>query len=336
MEEPGGSILIKKGNEIVFQKNFGLADLETKEKITENTIFNTGSISKTFVSNAILILHERKQLSIEDSLSKYFPDFKNPELIKDVKIKHLLSHTSGIPDIRNVRNNIDFFMTAKDEENFAPLKQTDSLHFSPGQEYRYSNPAYNGLALIIEKVTKMPWQDFVKKNIFEPSGMVDSRITNGSHPESEVAHAYTMKDSIYHEDDYGEFTTFTAAGNGGIWTSILDLVKYEEALRNHVFLSKALTDTSRTIYKPNNWNASYDPFLGYGWFIYENKAYGSEIEFGVKFVSHTGSQGGFRAFHISIPEKDLLYIALFNRPTKHYRPAITKIVETMHKYNWLD
>ena len=336
LEEPGGSILIKKGNEIVFQKNFGIANIETKEKITENTIFNTGSISKTFVSNAILILQERKKLSIEDKLSKYFPDFKNPDLIKDVKIKHLLSHNSGIPDVRNVRNNIDFYMTAKDEGNFAPLKQIDSLHFSPGENYRYSNPAYNGLALIIEKVAKMRWQDFVKINIFEPAGMKDSRITNGSHPEIDVAHAYILKDSLYKEFDYGEYPTFTAAGNGGIWCSVLDLVKYEEALRKNVFLSKELTDESRTIFKPTDWNAAYEPFIGYSWFVYENKAYGSDIEFGVKFVSHTGSQGGFRAFHISIPEKDILYVALFNRPTEHYRPAITTIIETMHKYNWLD
>ena len=81
--------------------------------------------------------------------------------ISSFKIKHLLSHTSGLPDLRDIRNNRDFYLTAKDLGNFAPLKQVDKLNFQPGEKFSYSNPAYNGLALIIEKVTGKPWQNFI-------------------------------------------------------------------------------------------------------------------------------------------------------------------------------
>ena len=97
-DEPGGSILVKKGEKTVFLKSYGLEDLGTGKKITENTIFNTGSISKTFVSNGILILKERGLLDLEDSLSKYFTDFSNPEISNKVTIRHLLS-----PHVRATR-----------------------------------------------------------------------------------------------------------------------------------------------------------------------------------------------------------------------------------------
>ncbi|MEL6255716.1 MAG: serine hydrolase domain-containing protein [Bacteroidota bacterium] len=327
---PGGSVLLLKGEEVVFLKNFGLADLKSKEKITENSIFNTGSISKTFVANAILILHERGELSIEDGIDKYFPDFKDPSLSAKVKIKHLLSHSSGLPDIRKVSENPAFFLTAKDEENWAPIKQAAKLVFQPGEQFQYSNPAFNGLALIIEKVSGQSWQSFVKENIFEPAGMRNSTITNGQHPQKGVAHAYVQSGKIFQESDYGEVPTFAAAGNGGIWSSVLELAKYEKALRNHVFLSESLTEESREVLRHENWTQETLPFLGYGWFI------GNKDGFGVNYVYHTGSQGGFRAFYVSVPDKDLLFIGLFNKPSVRYRNFIEEGLAIFKKYDWLE
>ena len=101
-DEPGTAILLMKGDTILFSKGYGLADIVTNEPISTKTLFNLGSISKTFVANAILILQEQGKLSVEGSLYKYFPDFKNKEIAQRVKIKHLLSHTSGLPDNRQV------------------------------------------------------------------------------------------------------------------------------------------------------------------------------------------------------------------------------------------
>ncbi len=150
--EPGAAVLIMQGKTVVFSKSYGLADLTTHEPITSKTLFNTGSISKTFVSNVILLLAEEKKLSLDDPLEKYFPDFKNKEIARTIKLHHLLTHTSGLPDNRRAILDSVFLLSAKDEENFAPLKQNDSLLFEPGSRYEYSNPAFNALALIIEKI----------------------------------------------------------------------------------------------------------------------------------------------------------------------------------------
>ena len=332
--EPGGSVLVKKGSEVVFLKSYGVADVNTQEKITENTIFNTGSISKTFVANGILILEEENLLSIEDSISMYFNDFDDVAIANRIKIKHLLSHTSGLPDVRKVSENEAFYLTAKDLENFEPLKRVTSLNFEPGEKFEYSNPAYNGLALIIEKVTGEKWQSFIEERIFQPSGMEDSRITDGPYPENRVAHAYVAVGESYKEDDYGEYPTFAASGNGGVWSSVLDLAKYEDAIREFTFLSKESVDKSRKVFQYSNWHDTIPPNIGSSWFILDKNK--QKNDSGVKIIYHTGSQGGFRAFYVSIPEKDLLYIALFNRPVKGLTDFRLKGIELFKKYNWLE
>lgn len=335
-DQPGGSVLVKKGDSIVFLKSYGLADLETKEKITENTLFNLGSVSKTFVSNGILILNEQGKLSLDDSLSQYFDDFKNNDIAGKVRIKHLLSHTSGLPDIRNVSDNYDFFLTAKDEENFAPIKLADSLNFEPGEKFEYSNPAFNGLALIIEKVTGQQWQKFISDSILAPAGMMASKITDGSYPEAGVAHAYSLKNGRYTEDDYGEYPTFAAAGNGGVWSSVRELAAYERAMEQNTFLGKRLTDDSRRIFLPENWADSLGPFIGYSWFIGKERFLNAENSFEVRFIYHLGDQGGFRAFYIVIPQKDILYVGLFNRPPEDLDNIIMKGISFFRKTNWFE
>src|SRR6185436_5163150 len=147
-DEPGGAVLLAKDGKIIYEKGFGVEDINTKKQITTQTLFNVGSISKTFVAFGILQLAKENKLSLSDSIYKYFPDFKNTAIAKKIKIYHLLTHTSGLPDIRKVSEDSVFFLTAKDEENWAPIKQTDTLEFEPGERFNYSNPAFNALALI--------------------------------------------------------------------------------------------------------------------------------------------------------------------------------------------
>lgn len=325
---PGGSILIMKGEKIIFSKSYGLADLQTKEKITSQTLFNTGSISKTFVSHVILDLANEGKLSLHDSLSAFFNDFKNPSIANTVRIHHLLTHTSGLPDNRRAWLDSIFLLTAKDEENFAPIKQNDSLLFEPGSQYEYSNPAFNALALIIEKVTAKKWQDVVKEKIFDPAGMKTSVITDGPYPITGVAHAYLKTNEGYIEKDYGEEPTFAAAGNGGVWSSVEELARYEIALRNVKFSTAETIEDARTIKEFPNWKSNIPPFIGYSWFI-------GKTEDGHKMISHTGTQGGFYGDYVSIPETGITYIMLCNIPTpqEEKREAVLSILK---KYNWLD
>src|SRR5437868_2278937 len=253
-DEPGGAVLLVRDNKLLYKKGFGIADIQSREKITTKTLFNVGSITKTFVAYGILKLASEQKLSLEDDLFKYFPDFKSDSIAKKVRLYHLLTHTSGIPDSRPAKEQHDFYLTAKDEENFAPLKQTSELEFEPGTKYRYSNPAFNGLALIIEKVTGKKWQEYVTTNIFKPAGMKASTITDGPHPESSVSHAYVLNQKKQFEEiDDGEEPTFAAAGNGGVWSNVEELWKYEQAVQHHVFLNAEWVNRSRTVYPFPAW-----------------------------------------------------------------------------------
>ncbi|MBA6151474.1 serine hydrolase domain-containing protein [Gelidibacter maritimus] len=305
--EPGGAILIMKGDSIIFSKGYGLADIELNTKIDENTLFNVGSISKTFVSNAILMLQAEGKLSIEDNMAKYFSDFKNSTIAEKVKIKHLLTHTSGLKDNRETKKDSIFYLTAKDLENWYPTTQAEHLNFEPGTQYEYSNPAYNALALIIEDVSGMKWQTFVAEKIFKPANMTTSTITDGPHPESGVAHGYLNSNGKWLEKDYGEEPTFAAAGNGGVWSSVNELAKYELALQAHKFIPGTILEASRTIKPWPNWQDTTPPFLGWSWFI-------DKTPDGLKTVGHTGSQGGFLCNYVTVPEKNITFIILCNTP----------------------
>jgi CubicO group peptidase (beta-lactamase class C family) len=314
-DEPGAAVMIVKGDSVVFARGYGLADLGTREPITTRTLFNLGSISKTFVASAVLILQEHGKLSVEDSLIQYFPDFKNKDIARQVRIKHLLTHTSGLPDRRQVSKDTVFYLTARDSENWNPEKHTDTLEFEPGTRFNYSNPAFNGLALIVEQVSGMKWQQFIAENIFAPSGMHTSTITDGPHPQTGVAHAYIRHQGTWLEDDYGEEPTFPAAGNGGVWSSVEELAQYEKALQNHIFLSEASVKDSRTVKQFGAWQGADKPFIGWSWFVTEQQ--------GLNTIGHPGSQGGFLTNYVVVPEKEVLFVILCNTPREAYKMETT-------------
>lgn len=305
--QPGGAVALVQNDSLIYQAGFGLADIETRAQITVNTLFNLGSISKTFVANGILMLQEQGKLSVEDNLLKYFPEFKNQDFARTIKISHLLTHTSGLPDNRNVAQNPVFYLTAKDAENWYPVTQTDELVFPPGTKYQYSNPAFNALALIIEKVSGVKWQEFIIENIMRPSGMSTSTITDGPHPESGVSHGYVKEKGQWQELDYGEEPTFPAAGNGGVWSSVSELILYEKALQNGTFLKPETIENSRTVKRFNNWQGDTAPFIGWSWFIGKSPS-------GLRTVGHTGSQGGFLCNYVTVPEKNIHFVILCNAP----------------------
>ncbi len=328
VNEPGGAVLIMKGDSVVFAKGYGLADLNIKETITTKTLFNLGSISKTFVANAILILEEQGKLSVEDSLIKYFPGFKNKDAAKKIKIKHLLTHTSGLPDNREVSKDTAFYLTAKDTENWYPVTQTDTLEFEPGSQYNYSNPAFNGLALIVEQVSGLKWQKFVQENIFNPSGMANSTITDGSHPDHGVSHAYIKKDGQWIEDDYGEEPTFPAAGNGGVWSSVEELAQYERAIRHNLFLSEEKIRDSRRVKYFRNWSGNAEPFIGWSWHVTKQDS--------ISIIGHPGSQGGFLTNYITLPGKEIFFVILCNTPREEYemKKTLMFVLERVREQNW--
>jgi CubicO group peptidase (beta-lactamase class C family) len=322
-DEPGMAVLVAKPNDhTIFSKGYGLADLKQKTPITPRSIFNLGSVSKTFVAYGILKLQEQGKLSIEDPIAKYFPGFRNKELVKDIRIKHLLSHTSGLPDNRPVSQDSIFFLTANDEQNWAPILRNEKLNFQPGERFEYSNPAFNGLALIIEKVSGQKWQDYIQQIIFDKAGMRTSLITDIEYPQIGVAHAYQPVNGKWEEYDFGEYPTFCAAGNGGVWSSVEELLKYEEAILNNKIVSPSLTSFSRTVFTPPNWKSNKAPFIACSWF--------NVTEGPLQLVGHSGDQGGFRAEYWNITGKNL-FIAITSNGSQDLNKVLKTIIELLQK-----
>jgi len=321
-DRPGGAVLIAKNGKIIYEKGFGIEDIQTKRIITPQSLFNVGSISKTFVAYGILKLAQEGKLSLEDNLAKYFSGFKNQAIAEQVKIFHLLTHTSGLPDNRPVEKDSIFYLTAKDAENWAPIMQNDTLRFQPGEYWEYSNPAFNGLALIIEMITGEKWQRYISNLIYKPAGMKLSTITDGPHPEKGVTHGYIKTlTGQYIERDYGEEPTFCAAGNGGIWSSVEELWKYEQAIQKHLFLDSGWVAKSRTIYPLQNREDSTKFFMGLSWFIHGDRK--------DKFIGHTGSQGGFISDYVWLPGRNIFYVLLCNtpKPIGEIRKTVMDILE---------
>ncbi len=325
--DPGYAILMTSWDSTVMESYYGVEDITTRKAISAQSLFNIGSISKTFVAYAILNLAQEGKLSLTDSLIKFFPKFKNPAIGNQVRIYHLLTHTSGLPDNRPVTEDSIYYLTADDAQNWAPILQNDSLYFTPGSQYEYSNPAFNALALIIQQVTNIKWQDYIRIKIFSPAELKTSTITDGSYPDSGVAHAYLpLSNGQWQERDYGEEPTFNAAGNGGVWSSARELSKYEQAIQRIEFVSPEAKLLSRTIFPLPMWKSATPSLLGLSWFV-------SDYQGHAKFA-HTGSQGGFTADYVSIPTAGFFYCILSNTPIEVLKTR-EKVLAYATEHGWI-
>lgn len=330
-DEPGAAVLVLKGDNIIFDKGYGIADIDTRIPIDGNTFFNIASVSKQFTAVAILQLAEQGKLSLEDPVSKYFPEFKAP-FWTDIQIKHLLSHSSGVPD---ARGGIPRELKIKGDEALAMsyLPDLDHLHFQPGTAYEYINPTFVLCGAIVEKVTGQPFVDYVAENIFRPAGMKRTLYFDPAHQEliPNMAHGYEYADvedmpeertadakpsdtpKDWYEYDYGEETFFATRPDGGIYSSTHEFAEWEKALRANKVLSEAsrvdaqsphtyASDSQWSDYqnRPNTW-------YGYGWFIEPKTDATKEV------IYHTGDNGGFKILAARYPEDNALVLIFANR-----------------------
>lgn len=330
-DEPGAAVLVMKGDKIVFDKGYGIADIETRAKIDGNTFFNIASVSKQFTATAVMQLAEQGVLSLEDPVSKYFPEFRG-EFWKDVQLKHLLSHSSGVPD---ARGNIPRALKIKGDERLAMayLPLLDSLHFQPGTAYEYINPTYVLCGTIVGLACGEPFVDYVDEHIFKPAGMKQTLYFDPKHQDliPNMAHGYEYADvddmpeertadsapsdepKNWYEFDYGEETFFATRPDGGIYSSTHEFVQWEKALRANKVMSEAsridaqsphtyVTGSPWSEYqnRPNTW-------YGYGWFIEPKTDTTKEV------IYHTGDNGGFKILAARYPEDNALVLVFANR-----------------------
>ena len=297
-DKPGASVLVFKDDKIVFKKGYGVSNVSTQEKITQNTNFRLASVTKQFTAMSILLLVQKGRLKLEDPLKKYFPSF--PVYGKDIKINHLLTHTSGLMDYEDLIPPKQV-MQLHDTNCLQLMYKANGLYFTPGAQYKYSNTGYAILALVVEKISGQDFGVFLKENIFKPLKMKYSvAFEEGKSTIPNRAFGYSMDNGSWVETD--QSLTSAVLGDGGIYTNTIEMSQWINALWNYKLLGSEMQIQAFTRKKLNN-GAPIE--YGYGWHVEDYK--------NITHPHHGGSSIGFRNQLLLFPEQKLMVILLTNR-----------------------
>lgn len=269
-----GTVLVAHQDEVIFRGAFGYKDLESKTPLTTNSAFYLASVSKQFTTMAIMILKEKGKLSYDDTLDKYFPQF--PDYAKSITIRHLMTHTSAIPDHFSLFNDPKGITN---DDVLEKLIQVKELSFMPGEKFSYSNGGFVLLSLIVGKVSGQPFHVFMKNNIFDPLGMIHTLVYDTSEPE--VTERVTGYNLFGEKNDYTLFTS----GAGGMYTTVEDLYRWDRALLTDKLVKQETLDEAFTPFiMSNDTSTGY----GFGWTIVKDER--------GKRVQHSGGLAGFSTY----------------------------------------
>jgi CubicO group peptidase (beta-lactamase class C family) len=303
-----GSVLVARGGQIVLSRGYGMANYELDVPNTPQTKFRLGSVTKQFTSMAIMQLEAQGKLKVTDTLKTFFPDYPKGDKIT---IRHLLTHTSGIPN----------FTASPEYEKTMTLPTTPleavgkfksmPLEFAPGEKLAYSNSGYVILGAIIEKASGTTYEKFVRENIFQPLGMNDSGYDHFEEIIKNRASGYEYPDGKRANTRYLDMSIPYAAGS--LYSSVEDLYKWDRALYTEKLLPKASLDQMFTPYDFKG-TLSAVPGLnkdtyGYGWMI--------NLFAGRKEIHHSGGVNGFTTDILRFPDDDACVIVLNNSMTAY-------------------
>ncbi|HEV3343419.1 MAG TPA: serine hydrolase domain-containing protein [Pirellulales bacterium] len=330
---PGVAILLVQPGKPVFKKGYGLARLRDQTPITPQTLFELASVSKTFTATATLLLHERGKLSVHDDVRKYLPELPKYDPAHPIKISDLLHHTSGLPDYLALDDvpsrHGDVLVNEDYAREFARQRQKFPLAFPTGQKYAYNNTNYMLLGLIIGRVAKKSYGQFMHDEIFLPAGMKSTFVyeSPGAIPSGRAqscAIGYE-KDKKHWAEAWGvrpfREERHLEVGDGAIWTNLEDMQHWDAALREHKLIKKA---TMRMALEPSKTRDGQTNGYGFGWQVYTNDSGG------MNGFGHEGSWGGFRTSYYQYVLASRTTVVLSNRgnfdPDKFWY-ALNDVVE---------
>jgi CubicO group peptidase (beta-lactamase class C family) len=245
-----GSILVAQNGQVIFSKGYGFADREKKIPNTSQTKFRLASISKQFTAMAILLLQEQGKLNVDDSICKYITNC--PEIFKPVKIHHLLSHSSGIP------NSTQYSLPGDQM-----LPKTATLYFKPGEQFEYSNVGYDLLRILVETVSGQSYASFLEQNIFEPLEMSNTGVDDMK--QTDLAKGYSNAE--------GDMALPPVWGVDSVYSTVEDMYLWDQALYTDKLLPRPALKSILTpqIAVPDGMYYGFDGSkgwsYGYGWFI---------------------------------------------------------------------
>ncbi|CAN5279838.1 hypothetical protein BH09BAC6_BH09BAC6_06200 [soil metagenome] len=313
-----GSILVSKNGKIIFEKGYGFQDINNKALNTPNTLFQIGSMTKQFTATVILKLEEQNKLSINDKISKYFPDLKRGD---DITIKNLLTHTSGLSEIFRDPLYIKEDKTKPmSKEKLLSFFIDKPLYFEPGTKYTYCNSGYILLGLIIEKVTGKPYEQAVRELILKPLKMTHTGFNFAAVNKEQKALGYNKFSKMENtaSNPWDSTATYSA---GSLYSNVNDLYLWHAGLLKYKILSKASLEKA------------YTPFLdGYGLGCWIDTLYKKRV------ISHGGNIEGFTSYFGRIQEDDVCVIILNNIYNREIESIGTSILAILYDqpYHFFD
>ena len=302
---PGASVLVLRDGEPLLQRSYGLADLEAHVAATPRTNYRLASVTKQFTAAAILLLAEDGKLSLDDPLRKWLPSL--PAATDPITLRQVLSHTSGLVDYEDVMAP-DATEQVHDIDVLHLLETQDRLYFAPGTDYRYSNSGYALLALVVRKASGKDFATFLRERIFQPLGMAHTvAYEEGISTVADRAYGYSLVDGRWTRTD--QSSTSAVLGDGGIYSSIDDLAKWDAALYDDRLLGTASRKLAFTAHTKTG-EPDVDGY-GYGWRIH------GEV------LWHSGETMGFRNVIVRWPQRHFTVVVLSNRnDPEPYRLAL--------------
>jgi CubicO group peptidase (beta-lactamase class C family) len=316
--DPGAIILVAQEGRPVFKKAYGMANLENNVLLNTDHKMGIGSISKQFAAVSILLLQQEGKLNIKDDIRKYLPAYNTYG--KTITIENILSHTSGIPSYTEM-NGFDTIVN-KPISNFQLVKffEKQPLLFEPGTNWSYSNSGYVLTALIVEKITGKPFNDFLQQRIFKPLLMTETSLGSSDFILPGKSGEYsgpTPKGRIKMETQYNWYWAY---GAGQIISTVDDMLKWDDALYRPGFLRSDLVNLAHKSFILKN---GEDAHYGTGWAISTFKT--------KSMVQHGGSIGGYRAQGMRIPEDRLYILILSNSAATNASLAANKTLSILYE-----
>jgi CubicO group peptidase (beta-lactamase class C family) len=310
-----GAILIAENGHVIYKNAFGNTEFRKKEKLNTRTSFQLASVSKIFTAIAVMMLEERKKINYDDDIKKYIRDFP----YDGVTVRDLLNHRSGLQNyIYVAENNRDRNLDFSNNDIMKLFAENNiELEFKPEKRFKYCNTNYAILALLVEKVSKQSFGEFVKKNIFDVLEMNNSFVYNKSKFSSikNYAIGYTRLKRGYGEEVHDYLDDIV--GDKGVYSSVDDLYKFDCALCTDKLVKQS---TLKEAFFPNkNSRKNCIKEYGFGWRL--------KFVDGGKIVYHFGWWRGYRTYYLKIFEDNITVISLNNRDNVCMNSLIIKIVK---------
>lgn len=311
---PGASVAVVRDGGFIFKKSYGMANMEQKIPVSEFTNFRIASVSKQFTAMAVMILKQSGMLDYNEPIAKFFPE--SPKIWEQITIRRLLTHTSGLVDYEDLVPP-DCKTPLRDSGVPALLNTQHGTYFTPGTRYKYSNTGYAFLALIVEKLSGKRFASFMKENIFDPLGMENTVVFDeGFNEVKNRAFGYKETDSGFEFSD--QSATSSVQGDGGIYTSIMDYFKWDQALYGEKIVKGELLKEAFT---PQILLDGASTDYGFGWRIDEKQ--------GETIIHHNGSTCGFSTAVRRVPEKRLSLVIFTNRRGKRAHELADQLLDCL-------